>query len=139
MSVLRWSVLPAKRSPKKTWAVVIFLSVFLAVVYFFYGLFAVCLGLVLLALSLLPFFLRTRYEFSEDGFVVKKPYSRLKKEWSSFRSYYPDKNGVLLSPFAKPSRLENFRGVYIMFGDERDAVLEFVGRKVEQARQSESA
>ncbi len=138
MSVLRWSVLPAKKSPRKTWAVVIFLSVFLTVVYFFYGFFAVVLGLVLLALSLLPFFLRTKYEFNEEGFVVKKPYSRVRKEWSSFRSYYTDKNGVLLSPFAKPSRLENFRGVYIMFGDEKKAVLEFIEMKIPTVQGTET-
>jgi hypothetical protein len=138
MSVLRWSVLPAKKSPKKTWAVVIFLSVFLAVVYFLYGAFAVVLGALLLVLSLLPFFLRTKYEFNEDGLMVKKPYSRVKKEWSQFRSYYPDKNGVLLSPFAKPSRLENFRGVYIMFGDQKEAVLEFIEARISKASEAGS-
>jgi hypothetical protein len=138
MAPLRWSVLPAKKSPRKTWAVVLFLSALLTAVYLLYGPFAVALGAALLILSLLPFFLKTKYEFNDDGFVVKKPYSSLRKEWSNFRSYYPDKNGVLLSPFAKPSRLENFRGVYIMFGGKKDEILEFIEKKIARVTETES-
>ena len=47
-----------------------------------------------------------------------------------FRSFYTDKNGVLLSPFIAPSRLENFRGLYITFDNNRDAVLDFVKEHV---------
>ena len=53
------------------------------------------------------------------------------KPWSDFRSFYADRNGVLLSPFARPSRLENFRGVYVRFGDsKRHEILDFIQRKV---------
>ncbi|KPJ60450.1 MAG: hypothetical protein AMJ46_06850 [Latescibacteria bacterium DG_63] len=138
MSVLRWSVLPARRSKKKTWGLLIFLGVFLTLLYIFYGMFASGLAILLLGVSLLPFFLKTQYELNEDGLIVKKPYSRMKKEWSHFGSYYPDKNGVLLSPFSKPSRLENFRGVYILFGDRKDEILTFIKRKVGAQKPKES-
>lgn len=138
MSVLRWSVLPAKKSRKKTWGLFIFLAGFLPALYFFYGIFFVCLAAVLLLLSLLPFFLRTRYELNENGIMVRKPYSKFKKEWSQFRSFYPDKSGVLLSPFARPSRLENFRGVYILFGERRNEILDFIRRKVMEVNSTES-
>ena len=53
------------------------------------------------------------------------------KLWSDFRSFYADRNGVLLSPFARPSRLENFRGVYVRFGrSNRDEIRDFIRRKV---------
>ena len=138
MSVLRWSVLPARKSKKKTWGLLIFLGVFLTLLYIFYGMFASGLAILLLGVSLLPFFLKTQYELNEDGLIVKKPYSRMKKEWSHFGSYYPDKNGVLLSPFSKPSRLENFRGVYILFGDRKDEILTFIKRKVGAQKPKES-
>jgi len=133
MAVLRWSILPAKKSRKKTWGLLVFLGVFLPAITLFYGFFGLFLAVLLLSLSLLPFFLRTRYELNEDEVIVKKPYSRVRKEWSHFRSFYPDKNGVLLSPFVKPSRLENFRGVYILLGEDRDEVLRFVERKIAEA------
>ena len=138
MPVLRWSVLPAKKSRKKTLGLLIFLVGFLTAVYFYYGLFPSLLALLLLGLSLLPYFLRTEYELNEDGIFVKKPYSKIKKEWSHFRSFYPDKNGVLLSPFSKPSRLENFRGVYILLGNNRNEILEFIKRKITEANSEES-
>ncbi len=138
MSVLRWSVLPIKRSRKKTWGLLIFLAGFLPAVYLVYGLFFFCLGVLLLGLSLLPFFLRTKYEFNEDGIAVKKPYSKIRKQWSHFRSFYPDKNGVLLSPFTNPSRLENFRGVYILLGQNRGEILDFIERKVTETNSRES-
>ncbi len=69
---------------------------------------------------------------------MKKPYSRLKREWSHFRSFYPDKNGVLLSPFAKPSRLENFRGVYILFGENKDEILDFIRMRITKVHAGES-
>jgi len=138
MAVLRWSVLPARKSRKKTWGLLIFLAGFLTVLHLFYGIFFLCLAIILLLLSLLPFFLKTKYEMNEEGIAVRKPYSRFTKGWSQFRSFYPDKNGVLLSPFRKPSRLENFRGVYILFGENRAEILEFVQRKIKEADATES-
>lgn len=138
MSVLRWSVLPAKKSRKKTWGLLTFLTGFLIAVYLLYGLLVFCLATLLLSLSLLRFFLRTEYELNENGIIVKKPYRRITKEWSHFRSFYPDKNGVLLSPFAKPSRLENFRGVYVLLEEQRDEILDFIKRKIMEVQSRES-
>jgi hypothetical protein len=138
MAVLCWSVLPAARSRKKTWGLLIFLGCLLPAITLLYGLFGLFLAVLLLSLSLLPFFFRTRYEMNEDGIIVKKPYSRLRKDWSHFRSFYPDKSGVLLSPFSKPSRLENFRGVYILLGENRDEILRFVERKIAEVTGTES-
>ena len=71
-----------------------------------------------------------RYELYENQLVVTAPLYRLIKPWDVFRSFYVDNNGVLLSPFAKPSRLENFRGVYVRFGENRSEVLDFIREKI---------
>ena len=46
---------------------------------------------------------------------------------------------LIISPFSKPSRLENFRGVYILLGENRDEILDFINRKIMEvsARESE--
>jgi hypothetical protein len=49
-----------------------------------------------------------------------------------------DKNGVLLSPFAGRSRLENFRGVYVRFGQNKDQVVNFVRSKIEKKESTKS-
>jgi len=78
--------------------------------------------------SLSTFFFPTRYEISKDKIKVKYLFTSVVKDMSMYRSFYPDKNGVLLSPFTKPSRLENFRGLYIKYHRNKDEVDAFVKR-----------
>lgn len=87
--------------------------------------------------SLSPFFFPTRYELSEDK--VKVYFLAVKKEktWSEFRSYYPEKNGVFISPFAKPSRLENYRGIYLRYDKNQEAVLDFVKSRINYQPQTQ--
>jgi len=63
---------------------------------------------------------------------VKFLFSQKEKDWTFYRSFYVDKNGVLLSPFERPSRLENFRGVYIRFHQNKDRVVEFVSSRIKK-------
>ena len=62
--------------------------------------------------------------------MVKTTTQTLHKDWKVYRSYYVDKNGVLLSPFTEPTRLENFRGLYIMFNNNRDEVASFIKARI---------
>lgn len=98
----------------------------------FYGIFS----LAVLALSMLPFFLPTVYEFDEEGVEITSLFFvRHFRPWSDFRSYYADKVGAQLSPFARPSRLAVFRGNFIRFGaDNRDRVIAFLDEHIRQKR-----
>jgi hypothetical protein len=82
--------------------------------------------------ALSPFFLPTDYELTSDKIKVRFFFTQKEKEWSIYRSFYVDKNGVLLSPFEGPSRLENFRGIYIRFDQNRDQVVEFVSSRIKK-------
>lgn len=88
----------------------------------FFGL----LAFVVMLVSLAKFYFPTHYRLSENGVTVRTTTQTLTKNWSAYRSFYPDKNGILLSPFAEPSRLENFRGLFIMFNGNKEQVTEFV-------------
>ncbi|MCJ7458582.1 MAG: hypothetical protein MUP17_06300, partial [candidate division Zixibacteria bacterium] len=61
---------------------------------------------------------------------VKFFFNTRKMEWGKYRSFYMDKNGVLLSPFEKPSRLENFRGIYLRFNQNKDEVVNFIKQRI---------
>lgn len=74
------------------------------------------------------FFLPTRYTLTDDAVTARGLLSRKQKPWSDFRSYYVDREGVLLSPFAERSRLERFRGLSLQFHGNREAVVAFVER-----------
>lgn len=88
------------------------------------------LALVIMAASLAKFYFPTRYKLDDKGVTVKTTTQTLTKEWKLYRSCYPDKNGILLSPFAEPSRLENFRGLYIMFQGNGDEVTAFCRERI---------
>ncbi len=90
------------------------------------------ISIIILSGALLPFFLPTNYELTSDRIKVRFLFSQKEKEWSHYRSFYVDKNGVLLSPFEGPSRLENFRGIYIRFDQNRDQVVEFVSSRIKK-------
>jgi hypothetical protein len=129
--VLKWIDHPLKKSWKNLLIVVLFLMVAPAVVFFSTkSLLFLFLSIVFLLGSLSTFFLPTTYELSEDSIKVKFFFNTRKMEWGKYRSFYVDKNGVLLSPFEKPSRLENFRGIYIRFNQNKDEVVNFIKQRI---------
>ncbi len=130
--VLRWETHPVKKSTPITILVILFLLVVWLVVYLATSsLFLTGLSVVIMLGSLSSFFLPTRYELNQKKVKIRFFLTMREREWNAFRSFYVDKNGVLLSPFAKPSRLENFRGVYVRFNRNKDQVVEFVKSKIQ--------
>lgn len=123
---------PARRNRTITVLTTIFLIVCVILVWLIsFSPFLVALAVVILFGSLAGFYFPTRYYFFEDYLLVKTTIQTVRKEWSLFRSYYPDRNGVLLSPFGHPTRLENFRGTYVKFERNRDRVMEIVRSKID--------
>lgn len=114
-AVLTWTVHPVKRKPLHSVGVTLLILVIGLVVYNvtdspgFAG-----LALAILFASLAKFYFPTSYELSAKHIVIKTSTQTLRKEWKIYRSCYPDKKGVFLSPFEGKSRLENFRGIYLM-------------------------
>lgn len=88
------------------------------------------LAIFILMASLSAYFFPTSYEMTDEKIRVKYIATRKEKNWDSFRSFYADKNGVFLSPFPKPSRMENFRGLYVRYKDNQEEVLDFVKSKI---------
>jgi len=129
--VLEWTTHPAKKNLKVTAAVSVFLVSLIVIVYYVtYSFWFMALGAAILFGSLASFFLPTRFRLTDEEIIVKSTAQKSIKKWAQFRSYYPDKNGVLLSPFIRPTRLENFRGVYIRFSGNPDEVIAFVKKHI---------
>jgi len=84
------------------------------------------LAIFVLGASLSAYFFPTVFELTPEKVTVKYVATRKEKTWDFFRSFYADKNGVFLSPFLKPSRMENFRGLYLIYNDNKEEVLNFV-------------
>ncbi len=135
---LEWTCHPAKRNRLVTAAVTVFVGLIVVIVYLLtYSIFFTVLAFVIMTGSLAAFYFPTRYRMTGEEIFIKTTTQTLCKKWSQYRSYYPDKNGVLLSPFVKPSRLENFRGTYIRFWNNKDEVVAFIKEMIEKNRQVE--
>lgn len=129
---MKWVSHPSKENRRRTTVLVLLLVVVFVGSYILFQLWGLVLGIILIGNAISPYFVATRYEFNDESIVIKGLLTEQKRRWKEFRSFYPDKNGVFLSVFSTPRRLENFRGIYIRFGDKRDEVMEYVRKKVER-------
>ena len=126
-NVLEWKCHPATRKPWVTLGVTVFVLVISMLVFAATDSKAFSfLALLVMFASLAKFYFPTKYRMTDEKITIKTTTQTLHKEWTIYRSFYPDKKGVLLSPFARPTRMENFRGLYIMFANNRDEVIDFV-------------
>lgn len=130
---------PARKNLMITALTTIFILVCIVIVWFIAegSLFLTGLSVLILFGALGSFYFPTWYYIYEDHLVIRSLIQTLRKDWSQFRSYYADKNGVLLSPFARPTRLENFRGTYIKCFEHLDKVMEIVKEKIDFEKDDE--
>ena len=132
--VLEWTTHPMKRKPLVALVVTLFIILIAVLVYIttISKLFTL-LTLIVLFASLAKFYLPTRYRLSDKGVAVKTTTQTIYKSWDVYRSCYPDKNGILLSPFFEPTRMENFRGIYLIFAENKDEVTAFVEERINKS------
>ncbi len=109
-------VLPARNRRKLLFFVAVLVAVPLVFGWAF-GLYWGVLAFVLILGTNLSFVTPTRYVFTQEGVTVHRFWGRIHHPWHRFRRVELDANGVFLSPFARPSRLDAFRGLYLILPD----------------------
>jgi len=91
------------------------------------------LGILMLMIGIMPYFIPTSYYFFEDGLLVQYPLIKVVKKYSDFGCFYADKLGIMLSTYKMPRRMDTFRGQSIRFSktaSERAEILEFLRGKI---------
>ena len=131
-TTLSWTVHPLVENWRKSILLGSFLTLLLLGIYWgFQSIYIALLSAVFLLGSLYKYFLPFHHQCEADTLIITSCCYRLERPWSTFRSFYVDANGVLLSPFAHPTRLENFRGVYVRFGRySSEEVVNFITSKI---------
>lgn len=127
-----WIFHPAKASWLVTTLLTVFLFLLLVIVFWLTQsrLFTL-IGTVVLVGSMRSFYFPTEYKLFDDRIEVFYTISSHKKNWDIYRRVYPEKNGVFLSTFARPTRMENFRGLFVKYGDaDRDRILEIIQNRI---------
>jgi len=131
---ISWQVLPIKKGGKKLMIFAIALLGIGVLLYLFAGLYWALFGLLLLLGSLSAFYTPTKYILTEKEITIKRPLYTLKRPWAEIKRYEADKNGIFLSPFSRPRRLENFRGIYLMVEGNRDEVISFIEERINESK-----
>ena len=130
-ALLSWVVHPVFDNWKRSAVLIAFLIMLIAVVYFAsQSVYLTLLSLFFLAGALYKYFVPFHYQVDNKKVTIQSFLYCFEQDWTNFRSFYIDQNGILLSPFAQPSRLENFRGVYVRFGNNKGAVIDFVKQQI---------
>ena len=122
--ILSWTSFPLVDNLKKSAFLIVFIIFISAIVWyitykqwnapiFFY------LGMALLIFELLPYFVPTTYSLNDDTILIKYPLAKVEKKYSEYGCFYSDKNGIMLSPFSRPHRLDRFRGQSLRFSADK--------------------
>ena len=138
---LSWRVHPLVENWIRSGVLLLFFSLILITIYFsFKSIGFTLLSALLLVVPLYKYFLPFHYHCGISSLVVKTCCHKVERPWSAFHSHYVDRNGVLLSPFTLPTRLENFRGVYVRFGKHPpEEIVDFIRNKLNTEPQDEPA
>ncbi len=134
---MKWTVRPADKSPGKAafaLCAVLFAGVCGALVVSLLG---GLLSLFVMFFAVGEFFLPTVYEINEKGASSSCLLRKTEVEWSAVRKVYVDKAGLKLSTLGYRTRLEAFRGLYLVFGDEDpEKIKDFVRKHAGLSEQS---
>ena len=125
---ISWIVHPLMTEPtlKSVFLVVIIVFVSGAIVVSFegigYGLISVALLLIALSKYLFP----TKYILDSRGINSSHIFFTNQYTWDQFQRVDVHSDGVFLSPFGKPHRLDSFRGQFLRFSCNREEVMNAV-------------
>ncbi|MEN8152143.1 MAG: hypothetical protein ABFS86_20165 [Planctomycetota bacterium] len=130
--ILEWTCHPVRHRPGTGVLVAALILLFTAGAQLSFGdRILTILSLVVLTLSVSPFYLPTRYRIADDKISIRSTFGRKEKSLKLFRRLAVDRRGVLLSPFDRPSRLDRFHGLNLRFDSaDRERVLEFLERRL---------
>ena len=85
---------------------------------------------MLLATSQSRYFFPTRYMVDGTGVTVSHLASRKTFEWHQLKRFIVTVDGVFLSPFSSPHRLDAFRGIHLRCIGNRDEVADAIERQI---------
>ena len=89
------------------------------------------LAVIILVASLSRYFFAARHILDTTGLSVSHLIFSRKMPWSSFKRAVITPDGIFLSPFSTPHRLDSFRGVFLRFSGNQGEVVAFVQHHIQ--------
>jgi hypothetical protein len=89
------------------------------------------LSAVILLVAVAPFLLPTHYTLTDEGVHERRFLRRKARAWRDLRRVQIGPRAALVSPFARPSWMDRYRGLVIWFdGADRDQVIALLRSRV---------
>ncbi len=130
---LEWTTHQLLDEPKKgIFAVLAVSAVSLLVHISFEETYFTALSIVFLTGSLSKFFFPVTYSFFDTHLRIRGLLFPHDRPWTEFKRIVKFPDGVLLSPFVTPTRLDNYRAMFIRYKANSDEILQFLEEKVKQ-------
>lgn len=89
-------------------------------------------ALLILLLALNRFFFPSRFQINSQGITSRYLLKTQVLAWKDIRRFILDSHGGYLSTRAVPSRLDPYRGMHILFGQHREAVIKRIRARLAQ-------
>ncbi len=128
-SKITWTVHRARENPVKTALALGFILLFVIFTYLSLGLSLAIVAFVVFAVATHTYFLPVSFQFDSRGVTVNKRIFSYTYEWTRFRRFYLTAGGVVLSPFARPNFLDNFRGVHLLLPREPQQIINYLKQR----------
>lgn len=126
--VLRWQVHLAKEEPRKLFVVIAAIVAMAALACVWIGPIGVIATAFMLAGALSDFLMPTTFVITTTQVSASTIVGKRIMAWKDVKKCYVTDDGVKVSPLPRASRLEAYRGVYLLFGDHKQEVLDAVAR-----------
>lgn len=130
-----WSAHPAAERPGHAIAAAIAVIAVAAAVWFSVDSLAWGgVAIVVLVVSLNRFFFPSRFHIDADGITAGYLLVRKRASWRQLRRFIHDDRGGFLSTRSKASRLDAYRGMHILFGENREHVIRAIKSRMAAAQ-----
>jgi hypothetical protein len=124
-NALQWKICPAKMYPKKAvfgWILILVVGFLISTTSIVLG---ICLTAILIATQAV-FFFTTTYTIDKKGLVAKFPIRKKQYTWEQIRRVKYFKEACFLFTRKKPSNMDGWTGITVMYGDKRDEVIRVI-------------
>jgi hypothetical protein len=127
-----WTAHPARRRPQD---LMLFITILLfssyAVLVGFESAFLAVLAIVILTISVAPFLAPTRYRIDGAGVSEARLGRKRFRAWADLRRLQIGKGAALVTPFARPSWMDRYRGILLYLdGADRDRVVAMLRARI---------
>jgi len=123
---LRWTVHLAREHPTKLFASIGACALAAWCAAGILGWIGALAVVVVVVCALAEFLFPVSYQITTDEASCRTVFARTSITWEKVKNCYLDNLGIKLSPLAKGSRLEAYRGIYLRFAGNREEVIQAV-------------